>query len=184
MCLSLYANTHAYAAYLIQGLVTAPVCMPASMAVHGMQSSAVLIQLLVLVLLMHDSSACNMCMSSSFRNATGCRCASSHIMPEKKMAPNDARRAPQTGGASATTPADAQAKVQLMDFTSRRSPVLGSRGMVASSQPLASEVIFACMPWIMHSAKLTAFTVTTPGHHDQSLSTTIMRLLLVASSLR
>ena len=28
----------------------------------------------------------------------------------------------------------------LMDFNSRRSPVLGTRGMVGSSQPLASEV--------------------------------------------
>ena len=28
----------------------------------------------------------------------------------------------------------------MMDFKSRRSPVLGTRGMVASSQPLASEV--------------------------------------------
>ena len=61
-------------------------------------------------------------------------------MAPKKMPPNDARRVPETGGDTATTPADAQAKVQLMDFTSRRSPVLGTRGMVASSQPLASEV--------------------------------------------
>ena len=28
----------------------------------------------------------------------------------------------------------------MMDFKSRRSPVLSTRGMVASSQPLASEV--------------------------------------------
>ena len=66
-------------------------------------------------------------------------------MAPKKMPPNDARRVPETGGDTATTPADAQAKVQLMDFTSRRSPVLGTRGMVASSQPLASEVSLVCM---------------------------------------
>lgn len=61
-------------------------------------------------------------------------------MPQK-LQPNDATRAPEKQGDTAKTAADAQAKVQLMDFTSRRSPVMGTRGMVASSQPLASEVI-------------------------------------------
>lgn len=60
-------------------------------------------------------------------------------MPQK-LQPNDATRAPEKQGDTAKTAADAQAKVQLMDFTSRRSPVMGTRGMVASSQPLASEV--------------------------------------------
>lgn len=60
-------------------------------------------------------------------------------MPQK-LQTNEATRAPQKQGSTAKTPADAQAGVQLMDFTSRRSPVLGTRGMVASSQPLASEV--------------------------------------------
>ncbi len=60
-------------------------------------------------------------------------------MPQK-LQTNEAARAPETGGSTAKTPADAQAGVQLMDFTSRRSPVMGTRGMVASSQPLASEV--------------------------------------------
>lgn len=57
-----------------------------------------------------------------------------------KLQTNEATRAPEKQGSTAKTPADAQARVQLMDFTSRRSPVLGTRGMVASSQPLASEV--------------------------------------------
>lgn len=60
-------------------------------------------------------------------------------MPQK-LQTNEAARAPQSQGDTAKTPADAQARVQLMDFTSRRSPVMGTRGMVASSQPLASEV--------------------------------------------
>ena len=60
-------------------------------------------------------------------------------MPQK-LQTNEATRAPEKQGSTAKTPADAQARVQLMDFTSRRSPVLGTRGMVASSQPLASEV--------------------------------------------
>ena len=60
------------------------------------------------------------------------------VMPQK-LQTNDATRAPEKQGSTAKTPADAQAGVQLMDFTSRRSPVLGTRGMVASSQPLASE---------------------------------------------
>ncbi len=65
-------------------------------------------------------------------------------MPQK-LQTNEAARAPQSQGDSAKTPADAQAKVQLMDFTSRRSPVMGTRGMVASSQPLASEVRNKCL---------------------------------------
>ena len=59
-----------------------------------------------------------------------------------KLQTNEAASAPEKHGSTAKTPADAQAGVQLMDFTSRRSPVLGTRGMVASSQPLASEVTF------------------------------------------
>lgn len=69
---------------------------------------------------------------------------------------NDAQRAPESKGDSATTPADVQAKVQLMDFTSRRSPVLGTRGMVASSQPLASEVSTARMLQLLSCVKITA----------------------------
>ena len=34
--------------------------------------------------------------------------------------------------------------LSLMDFNSRRSPVFGTRGMVGSSQPLASEVCQSC----------------------------------------
>lgn len=37
-------------------------------------------------------------------------------------------------------PRRASEPFHIMDFKSRRSPVLGRRGMVASSQPLASEV--------------------------------------------
>ena len=60
-------------------------------------------------------------------------------MPQK-LQTSEASRASEKKGGTAKTAADAQARVQLMDFTSRRSPVLGTRGMVASSQPLASEV--------------------------------------------
>ena len=83
---------------------------------------------------------------------TGSQSATYRDMAPKKMSPNDARRVPETGGDTATTPADAQAKVQLMDFTSRRSPVLGTRGMVASSQPLASEVSLVRMEGMLLSS--------------------------------
>ncbi len=71
-------------------------------------------------------------------------------MPQK-LQTNEAARAPQSHGATAKTPADAQARVQLMDFTSRRSPVMGTRGMVASSQPLASEVRNNCYEIVPHA---------------------------------
>lgn len=64
-------------------------------------------------------------------------------MPQK-LQTNEASRAPEKQGSTAKTPADAQAGVQLMDFNSRRSPVLGTHGMVASSQPLASEAGHLC----------------------------------------
>ena len=47
---------------------------------------------------------------------------------------------PAIPGRTASTDADKRAHVELMDFTSRRSPVLGTRGMVACTQPLAAEV--------------------------------------------
>jgi len=34
----------------------------------------------------------------------------------------------------------------MMDFNSRRSPVLGTRGMVACTQPLAAEVLCLAVP--------------------------------------
>ena len=44
----------------------------------------------------------------------------------------------------------------LMDFRSRRSAVMGTRGMVACSQPLAAEVALSCtllqLVWVSFSA--------------------------------
>ena len=40
---------------------------------------------------------------------------------------------------AAMAPSKPSEPFHIMDFKSRRSPVLGRRGMVASSQPLASE---------------------------------------------
>ena len=68
-------------------------------------------------------------------------CANGAASMPQKLQPNEATRVPEKQGSTAKTAADAQAGVQLMDFTSRRSPVMGTRGMVASSQPLASEVV-------------------------------------------
>ena len=70
--------------------------------------------------------------------------APKHAAGTAAMAPGHVRypleTTPAIPGRTASTDADKRAHVELMDFTSRRSPVLGTRGMVACTQPLAAEV--------------------------------------------
>ena len=52
-------------------------------------------------------------------------------------------------------------RFHIMDFHSRRSPVLGTRGMVASSQPLASEVSSLILP----AKHLTIYSILSAPQH-------------------
>lgn len=69
-----------------------------------------------------------------------CRARGSHRRRQLLISSMASDRKAKLARTEKSKPAEEHQGPKLMDFTSRRSPVLGTRGMVSCTQPLASEV--------------------------------------------